>query len=49
MLLRRELIRRLFQLFLILIVIVGIATLLLDIFAGTEILLTLLRALRPHP
>jgi len=45
MLLRRELIRRFFLLFLALIVLVGIASLLLDIFAGTEILLTLLNTL----
>ena len=43
MLLRRELIRRLFLLFLLLIVIVGVVSLLLDIFMGTQILLTLFR------
>ena len=47
MLLQRELIRRLFLLFLIFIVLVGIGSLLLDIFAGTQILLTLLNALHP--
>ncbi len=47
MLLRRNLIRRLFHLFLILMVIVGLGSLLLDVLAGTEILLTLLRSLRP--
>jgi hypothetical protein len=46
MLLRRELVRRLFLLFLAVIVLVGIASLLLDISAGTEILFTLLSALR---
>jgi O-antigen ligase len=43
MLLRRELMLRLFRLFLILMVIVGVASLLLDVFAGTEIIPTLLR------
>jgi hypothetical protein len=47
MLLQRELIRRLFLLFLVFIVLVGIGSLLLDIFAGTQILLTLLNALHP--
>jgi hypothetical protein len=47
MLLQRDLIRRLFLLFLILIVLVGLVSLLLDIFAGTEILLTLLNTLHP--
>jgi hypothetical protein len=49
MLLRRELIRRLFLLFLVLVVIAGIGSLLLDVLAGTEILLTLLRSLRSRP
>jgi hypothetical protein len=48
-LLRRDLIRRLFHLLLVLMVSVGIASLLLDVLAGTEILLTLLTALRSHP
>ena len=42
MLRRRELIIRLLRLFLIAMVIVGVTSLLLDIFAGTEIVSTLL-------
>jgi hypothetical protein len=42
MLRRRELIIRLFRLFLIAMVIVGVTSLLLDIFAGTNIISTLL-------
>jgi hypothetical protein len=49
MLLRRELILRLFQLFLVLTVVIGIGSLLLDLLAGTDILLTLVSSLRSHP
>jgi hypothetical protein len=47
--LRRELILRFFQLFLVLMALVGIGSLLLDVLAGTDILYTLLSSLRPHP
>ena len=45
MLLQRELIRKLLQLFLIMIVIVGVSSLLADMLVGTDILSTLLRGL----
>jgi hypothetical protein len=48
MLLRRELIRRLFQLFLVLIAVVGIGSLLLDVISGTDILFTLVNSLPSH-
>ena len=45
MLLQRDLIRKLLQLFLIVMAIVGVSALLADMLVGTNILLTLLRGL----
>jgi hypothetical protein len=45
MLMRQELIRWLLRLLLILIVMLGVVSLLLDIFAGTDIILTVARTL----
>ena len=45
MLMRQQLIRWFLRLLLMLIVIIGVVSLLLDIFAGTDILLTALRTL----